>query len=95
MYNTHFTYISDKYYFVFVSKIYLFLRAHPDFMLGLLDSLLGAGNGDYLAGVVDAGHANLGCCHLLQVLKLLPLLAEDPAVMFFGNRHLLACLEDE
>lgn len=54
---------------------YLFLRANPDLMFSFLNAFLGTGDGDGLAVVGDAGHADLSCSYLLEVLQLLSELA--------------------
>lgn len=61
-------------------------------MFGLLDALLGAGDGDDLAVVGDGGHADLSRRGALQLLQLLPQAPEDPAVVLLGDSYLLARL---
>lgn len=61
-------------------------------MLGLLYPLLGPSNSQRVAGVRDGGHVDLGGGHTLQLLQLLPLAPEDPAVVLLRDGDLLAGL---
>lgn len=77
---------------IILQILYLFLRADPDLMFGLLDALLSAGDGHNLAVVGYSGHAYLGGSNLFQIFQFLPQLAQNPAVVFFRYRDLLASL---
>lgn len=56
-------------------------------MLGLLQAFLGSGDLDVVAGVVGSWDLDLGGSLQLKLLQLLPVLANDKAVMFLGDGH--------
>lgn len=63
----------------------LLSRDQKDFVASLLDALLGAGDSDVGAGVVGSWNSDLGGGLQLQLLQLLPVLADDKTVVLFGD----------
>lgn len=66
---------------------YLLSRDEQDLVLGLLQALFGTRNLDVVAGVFWPRNLDLGGGLQLQFLQLLPVLADDEAVVFFRDRH--------
>lgn len=54
-------------------------------MLGLLQALLGTRDLDLVAGVVRSRNLDFGGCFELQLLKFLPIFADDETMVFFGD----------
>lgn len=56
-------------------------------MLGLLQALLGSRDLDLVAGVVRSWDLDLSGRLQLQLLELLPILTNDEAMVFLGDRN--------
>ncbi len=56
-------------------------------MLGLLQAFLGSRDLDEVTGVFGSRDLDLGGSLQLELLQLLPTLANDKAMMFFGDGH--------
>lgn len=68
--------------------LYLLSRNEKDLMLGFFQALLGARYLDEIAGVVWSRDLDLGGSLELKLLQLLPIFADDKAMMFLGDGHI-------
>lgn len=66
---------------------YLLSRDQENLMLGLLQALLGSRDLDLVAGVIRSRDLDLGGRLQLQLLELLPILTDDKAMVFLGDRN--------
>lgn len=66
---------------------YLLGRDQQDLMLGLLQAFLGARDLDLVTGVIGSWDLDFGGSLELKLLKLLPVFADDKAMVLLGDAY--------